>query len=117
VEFARGLSAAELGDRYRAAHVFCCLSEHEGFCIPVLEALHFGVPVVTRPSGAIPEIAGDAALYVEDRDPAVVAELIALAAADGELRGELRRRAAARLAELAPARTEAKVRTVLEALS
>jgi glycosyltransferase involved in cell wall biosynthesis len=117
VELARGLSAAELGERYRAAHAFLCLSEHEGFCIPVLEALHFRVPVVTRPSGAIPEIAGDAALYVEERDPAVVAELLALAIEDAELRGELRRRATERLDALAPARTEAKVRAVLDELS
>jgi len=115
VELARGLSAAQLGERYRSAHAFLCLSEHEGFCIPVLEALHFGVPVVTRPSGAIPEVAGDAALYVEDRDPAVVAELLALVIGDADLRAELARRGSARLAELSPSRTEARVREVLEA--
>jgi glycosyltransferase involved in cell wall biosynthesis len=117
VELARGLSAAELGERYRSAHAFLCLSEHEGFCIPVLEALHFGVPVVTRPSGAIPEVAGDAALYVSDREGPVVAELLALAVEDGDLRAELRRRGAARLEALAPARTEARIRALVETLS
>ena len=42
--------------------MFVCLSEHEGFCIPLLEAFHFGVPVIARPGGAVPEVAGDAAL-------------------------------------------------------
>jgi len=47
-----GLSNAELGDRYRAADVFVCLSAHEGFCVPVLEAFRMGVPVVARRAGA-----------------------------------------------------------------
>ena len=46
VSFERGLSSAELAERYRSAHAFVSLSEHEGFCIPLLEAFHFGVPVV-----------------------------------------------------------------------
>jgi glycosyltransferase involved in cell wall biosynthesis len=103
VSIESGLSEAELGDRYRAADAFVCLSEHEGFCIPVLEAFHFGLPVIARPSGALPEVAGDAALLVEDRDPALVAELIHLAITDQHLRSELRRRGEGRLAHYAPA--------------
>jgi L-malate glycosyltransferase len=116
VTFERSLSSDELAERYRSAHAFLCLSEHEGFCIPVLEALHFGVPVVARPAGAVPELAGDAALLAPDQDPAVVAELLALAVSDGELRAELRRRAAARVAAYAPARTEAVLRELVSSL-
>ena len=117
VTFERSLSRPELADRYRSAHAFLCLSEHEGFCIPVLEALHFGVPVVARPAGAVPEIAGDAAVFVDDNDPAVVAELLHLAVTDGELRAELRRRGAARVAAWAPERTESALREALLALA
>ena len=116
VRFERSLSSAELAARYREAHAFVCLSEHEGFCIPVLEALHFGVPVVARPAGAVPEVAGDAALLVADEDPAVVAELIHLAVSDAALRAELRRRGAARVAAYGPERTEAALRSLLESL-
>src|SRR4051812_34169757 len=116
VSFERSLTPAELADRYRCAHAFLCLSEHEGFCIPVLEALHFGVPVVARPAGAVPEVAGDAALYVPDADPAVVAELLHLAVTDTELRAELRRRGAARIEAFAPERTENALREALLAL-
>ena len=56
-----GLSAGALSGRYREAHAFLCLSEHEGFCVPLLEAFHFGVPVIARPIGGVPEVAGDAA--------------------------------------------------------
>jgi glycosyltransferase involved in cell wall biosynthesis len=117
VRFERSLSAAELADRYRSAHAFLCLSEHEGFCIPVLEALHFGLPVVARPNGAVPEVAGDAALYVSDDDAAVIAELVHLAVGDAELRAELRRRGQARAAAYQPERTESLLRELVEGLS
>ena len=115
VQIESGLSAAELGDRYRAAGVFLCLSEHEGFCIPLLEAFHFGLPVITRPLGAIPETVGDAALLVEEPDRGVVAELLHLALTDHELRSELRRRAARQLAIFAPEAVAERLRQAVEA--
>jgi len=114
VSIESGLSVEALGDRYRAADAFLCLSEHEGFCIPVLEALQFGLPVIARPAGAIPEVVGDAALLVDDRDPAVISELLHLAINDGELRAELRRRGAARLAAYEPERIAARLRAAVE---
>jgi L-malate glycosyltransferase len=120
VSFERGLDNAALYDRYRAAHAFLCLSEHEGFCIPLLEAFHFGVPVVTRAAGGIGEVVGDAALVVPpgddgELDLAVVAELLHLAVSDAELQAELRRRAEARLEAFSLERTERDLREAVEA--
>ena len=109
-----GLGSAELGERYRSADAFLCLSEHEGFCIPLLEAFRFGLPVIARPAGAVPEVAGDAALLVEDRDPATVAELLHLAVTDAGLRAELRRRGQARLERFAPELVAERLREVVE---
>ena len=117
VTFSSGLSSAELGAHYAAATLFVCLSEHEGFCIPLLEAFHVGVPVVARPVGGIAEVAGDAALLVEDRDLAVVAELCRVALEDAELRAELRARGAARVAHFARGPVAAQLRALLEAPS
>ena len=117
VEFTRGLGADELADRYRTADVLVSLSEHEGFCIPLLEAFALGVPVVARPSGGVPEVAAGAALLAEDRDPAVIAELIALAIEDAALREELRARGLARVTAYAPEATARRMRTVLENLA
>ena len=114
VSIESGLSNTELGERYRQAHVFLCLSAHEGFCIPVLEALSQGVPVVARPAGAIPETTGDAALLVDDADLAVVAELVHLAVTDPELRAELRRRGEARLKLYSPDRVADRLRETIE---
>ena len=116
VEIVSGASPAALAQRYREATVFVCLSEHEGFCVPVLEAYHHGVPVVARPSGGLPETAGDGTLLVGDRDLAVVAELVALAARDEGLRSDLHARAQRRLDELSFDRTAARVRAALEPL-
>jgi L-malate glycosyltransferase len=117
VSIESGLSGDELAERYRSAHALLCLSEHEGFCIPLLEAFHFGVPIVARPVGGIPEVAGDAALLVEDRDLGVVAELVHLAVTDAELRAELRARAQARLEAYAPERTAQALRDALTRLA
>jgi len=113
-----GLTREQLAERWRSAHAFLCLSEHEGFCIPLLEAFHFGVPVIARAIGGVPEVAGDAALLVDPQDDeGVVAELLALAVGDGELRAELRERGAARVAAYAPRRTASTLRTALESLA
>ena len=114
VRFESGLPNEELAERWRRAHALLILSAHEGFCIPLLEAFHFGVPVVARPVGGVPEVAGDAALLVDDADPAVAAELLGLAVRDGELRAELRRRADGRLAEFSFDMTAERLRAAVQ---
>jgi glycosyltransferase involved in cell wall biosynthesis len=59
----------ELRDAYRSAHVFVMPSRHEGFCIPVAEALACGVPVVAARAGALPETVGAAGLTFTPDDP------------------------------------------------
>ncbi|MDX6664973.1 MAG: hypothetical protein QOG68_1179 [Solirubrobacteraceae bacterium] len=98
VTFERSLDDAALAERFRSAHVFACLSEHEGFCVPLLEAFQHGVPVVARPRGAVTETSGDAALLLDGTLDAMT-ELVHLAITDAELRGILRERGHARLAE------------------
>ena len=118
VRIESGLSREQLADRYRAAHVFLCLSEHEGFCIPLLEAFHFGVPVIARAVGGVPEVAGDAALLLHaGDDESVAAELVQLAVTDAELRAALRERGAARVEAYAPEPTAGRLRAALEALA
>lgn len=112
-----GLTRAQLAERWRAADAFLCLSEHEGFCIPLLEAFHFGVPVIARAIGGVPEVAGDAALLLGAQDgESVAAELLALVVGDGELRAQLRERGAARVAAYAPKQTARTLRDALRSL-
>jgi glycosyltransferase involved in cell wall biosynthesis len=109
-----GLPTSELARRFMAADVFLCLSEHEGFCIPLVEAFAFGVPVIARPFGAVPEVVGNAALLVPDPDPAVIAELLHLVVSDAELRAELVRRGRDRLDAFTPERIAPRLRGAVE---
>jgi glycosyltransferase involved in cell wall biosynthesis len=58
-----------LGAYYEAADVFVCVSHHEGFCVPVLEAMAHDVPVVARATAAVPETVGDAGVLVPPGAP------------------------------------------------
>jgi glycosyltransferase involved in cell wall biosynthesis len=112
-----GISAAELASAYRSAHAFLCLSEHEGFCIPLLEAFSHGVPVIARDAGAVGEVVGDAGVLLGPEDGvATVAEVLSIVCVDRELRAELEARGRRRVAAYAPSRVEAQMRTVLERL-
>lgn len=86
VVFTGAIPQAELNACYRAAHVFLCMSEHEGFCIPLVEALVHRVPVLAYAVAAVPEtLAGAGVLFREKSYPAV-AEMLGRLAAPGPLR-------------------------------
>ena len=112
VTFERGLDDDTLAARYRSAHVFLCLSEHEGFCVPLLEAFQHGVPVVARPRGAVTETVGDAGLLLDGSLDAM-AELAWFAMTDPELRATLRRSGHERLVGYDYAHTSALLRELL----
>jgi glycosyltransferase involved in cell wall biosynthesis len=117
VTFEVDLTAAQLWDRYRAAHAFLCLSEHEGFCIPLLEAFHFQLPVIARDAGAVGEVIGDAGVRLGNDDRiATVAELLSIVVTDAELRAELARRGRRRLAVYDHDRTAERLRETLVSL-
>jgi glycosyltransferase involved in cell wall biosynthesis len=118
VTFESYLSGQELAERYRSAHVFLCLSEHEGFCIPLLEAFHFGLPIVARDAAAVGEVIGDAGVLLDADDGlATVAELLDIVVGDHELQAELRRRGQTRLARFDRSRTTEAMKSKLAALA
>ena len=73
VMFAGSVSESQLTDWYSRADVFCCASEHEGFCVPIVEAMHHGVPVVAYAAAAVPETVSDAGIVLSDKSPATFA--------------------------------------------
>lgn len=68
---------AELQAYYRTASLFVCLSEHEGFCMPILEAMQHDVPVIARDAGALASTMGEGGLVLEadEHDARAIASL------------------------------------------
>jgi L-malate glycosyltransferase len=86
VAFPGSVSPGELRAEYARAGVFVCCSEHEGFCVPAVEAMARGVPVVAYAAAAIPDTVGAGALLLNDKDPVTVAAAVVRQLGDGELR-------------------------------
>ena len=76
VVFAGGVSNDALCTYYRVADALLCLSEHEGFCVPLVEAMIFDKPVFAYAAAAVPETVGKAGILLHDKKPAHVAQVI-----------------------------------------
>lgn len=89
VHFAGQVSNEELTAYYEVADVFLCASEHEGFCVPILEAFHMGVPVVAYAATAVPATMDGAGLLYTDKNPMDVAAVIHAVVDDSQLRSRI----------------------------
>ncbi len=89
VHFVGHVSREELVAYYRAADVYVCMSEHEGFGVPLIESMYFDVPVIAYAATAVPETMGEAGVLVTRKEHAAIAELINLVVRDEALRARL----------------------------
>jgi glycosyltransferase involved in cell wall biosynthesis len=100
----------------RGARAVIFPSLYEGFGLPVLEAMQLGTPVVTARTSSLPEIGGDAALYVDPYDVDDMAHAITTIAADDGLRAELARRGRVQAELFSVARYRERVAALYERL-
>jgi L-malate glycosyltransferase len=113
----------ELEAYFRNADAFVCASDHEGFCVPVVEAMAHGVPVVAAfagpyGGGAVPETVADAGLLLDSKDPLRFATAVHRTVTDRELRERLRSAGLRRAADFSLDRTvERMVRLIRRTLS
>jgi glycosyltransferase involved in cell wall biosynthesis len=106
-----------LGGYYRAADLFLCLSEHEGFCIPLLEAMAFDLPVIAYRSTGVPYAMGGAGILVNDKRYDWIAELIDMVIRDQDLRQRIVTGQRRRLAELSLDQVTRKLAECIEQIS
>lgn len=92
VVFTGGVSDEVLKAYYLVADVFVTVSEHEGFCVPLIEAMSMNVPITAYASTAIPETLGDAGIVWNERNPLLIVESIHRLLRDTSLRNALAER-------------------------
>ena len=109
VDVVGGVSAATLAAYWEHADVFVVASEHEGFCVPLLEAMHHGVPIVAFATAAVPETLADGGLVLPTKDAATFATGVARVVDDLALRDQLVRAGRARLAAFDVARSRQRL--------
>ena len=71
---------------YKVADVFLCESEHEGFCVPLIEAMYLGTPIIAYDASAIKDTLGGAGILMDTKDPMLTAGMIDRLVNDDELR-------------------------------
>lgn len=86
VIFPGHISFKEILGFYSIANVLLCMSEHEGFCVPLLEAMLFDVPIVAYAATAVPETLGGSGILLKDKDPAKVSFVIEQLVSNEDLR-------------------------------
>ena len=97
VEWAGSVTHEELISYYECCDVFLCLSNHEGFCVPLLESMYHKLPIVSYRNTAVPETVAQAGLILPDKEPARVAAAIHRVVDDAQLRSELAKAAGERV--------------------
>lgn len=80
------VTQAELNAYYRIADVFLCVSEHEGFCIPLIEGMFHNLPVLAYASSAVPGTLAGSGVLFKERDWKLVSEMLDLLIYDKTLR-------------------------------
>ena len=98
---------------YQAADLYLHASHHEGFCLPLLESMHFGIPILAREAAAVPETLGDAGVLFTHLGYEEAAEMAHLLITDPQLRAHVVSRQKERLEHFAPSRVEARLREML----
>jgi glycosyltransferase involved in cell wall biosynthesis len=111
--FTGAVPDTDLATYYRTASVYISLSEHEGFCVPLLEAMAADVPVLAYSSTAVPDTLGGAGVQFAPKDLEHAAELLGELAYNDGLRKQVIAGQRARLADLG----DDRIRTELERLT
>ena len=103
----------DLAAFYRWSDAYVSLSEHEGFCVPLVESMAADVPIVAYAAGAVPETLGGAGLLFAPKDLEVAAELLGSVVYDHDVRARVLEGQRRRLQDFSPPRIEARLKETL----
>jgi L-malate glycosyltransferase len=115
--FTGPVSDEELASYYRHAAVYISLSEHEGFCVPLVEAMAADVPILAYAAAAVPDTLAGAGVQIVTKDFEYTAELLGALAFDDELRAKVIAGQRRRLLDFSEARISHELQRVLHLAS
>jgi glycosyltransferase involved in cell wall biosynthesis len=104
----------ELLAYYRLADIYLCLSEHEGFCIPLLESMFFGIPIIAYEAAAVPYTLNGAGVLFKEKNYEEIAELAHLLLTDRDLREKIVEKGKERLKDFAKERITGRLKEYIE---
>jgi len=107
----------DLAAFYRWADAYLSLSEHEGFCVPLVEAMAADVPVLAYAAGAVPETLGGAGMLFKPKDLELAAEMLGMLVYDRPVRERIIDGQRRRLEDFSPAKIERRLKDVLASLT
>ncbi len=110
INFTGQLSDGELKALYENCTAYLCMSEHEGFCVPLIEAMHFGLPVLAFNNGAVPETVGSGGILFSEKRYHELAAMIVKIHTDQPFRAKLIEAGFSRVKDLSYENFKARVR-------
>lgn len=113
IVFTQKVRFRELLAYYQRAHVYLCMSEHEGFCVPLLECMYLGVPIIAYNKTAVSETMGEAGVLVNEKDFAHIAEMANLMIRDEDFRTRVINRQKDRVLDFQIESLDTRLRRVL----
>ena len=115
--FTGTVTDSELATYYRASHAYVSLSEHEGFCVPLVEAMAADIPVLAFGATAVPETLGGAGICFSPKDLEYAAEMLGLLVYDDTVRSDIIAGQQSRVADFGPASTDAVIDDLISVCS
>jgi glycosyltransferase involved in cell wall biosynthesis len=114
IVFPGKVSLADLKTYYLLADLFLCMSEHEGFCVPLVESMHFDVPILTYKSSAIPGTLGGSGVMFLEKRYEEIAEMMGRMIGDDVFRDRIIAGQRKRFSYFQPENVEALLKNVLK---
>lgn len=113
VIFTGHVTTKELVAYYNLSNLFLCMSEHEGFCIPLVESMYFNVPIIAFNAAAVPYTLGGSGILVSEKDFPKIAELINMVLDKDDLRRSIIKNQEKRLGEFSRDKIAEQLHSIL----
>lgn len=101
---------------YHLADAFVCMSEHEGFCIPLVEAMYFQVPIIAYDSSAVGETLGESGILLKEKDALLTAACVDAVCKEEETREWMKKTQRKQLRRFLRAGTSEKLLAIIDVL-